>query len=88
MQLLLVLELLGKGDLKNHLLYMKWLKDRVNVRVNHHNLLSYCRQVAAGMTYLSSKGFVHRDLAARNILVSDNETCKVIFTSGSYYSHG
>ena len=40
-------------------------------------LLSLCRQIASGMTYLSGKGFIHRDLAARNILVSREEMCKV-----------
>ena len=40
-------------------------------------LLSFCRQVASGMNYLSIKGFVHRDLSARNILVSRDEMCKV-----------
>ena len=44
-----------------------------------HTLLSYCRQIASGINYLSNKAFVHRDLAARNILVSEDAgTCKVI----------
>ena len=40
-------------------------------------LLKFCKEIAAGMTYLSGKQFVHRDLAARNILVSEKIVCKV-----------
>ena len=42
-----------------------------------HDLLSFCRHVAAGLGFLSRKKFVHRDLAARNILVSSDDICKV-----------
>ncbi|CAG0892811.1 unnamed protein product [Cyprideis torosa] len=35
------------------------------------------KQVAAGMVYLSDRGFVHRDLATRNCLVSDHMEVKI-----------
>ena len=38
--------------------------------------LRFCREIAAGMAYLSKKSFVHRDLAARNILLDDHMSCK------------
>ena len=72
--MLIALELLPKGDLKSHLMR---LRPEGTNSVDDHTLLSYCRQVASGMAYLSSKAFVHRDLAARNILVSDDDICKV-----------
>ncbi len=75
-QVLLVLELLSKGDLREYLLQMRSEYDG-GVNVDDHTLLSYCRQVVSGMAYLSNKAFVHRDLAARNILLSADDICKV-----------
>ena len=49
--------------------------------------LKFCREIAAGMAYLSGKQFVHRDLAARNILVSDKLICKVCRNLGICVKH-
>ena len=71
-QIMLILELLPKGDLQHVLRESKSMDADLP-----HTLLSYCRQIASGMTYLSSKLFIHRDLAARNILVTEDGACKV-----------
>ncbi len=63
-KILLVLELLTRGDLRNHLLHMRSDEEGGGVSVDSHTLLSYCRQVASGMAYLSNKAIVHRDIAA------------------------
>ena len=75
---MIVLELLPNGDLN------AWLiKEKSSITANEKGktlpskLLEFCKDIAEGMRYLSSKQFVHRDLATRNILLDKNMTCKV-----------
>ena len=81
---MIVLELLANGDLS------AWLnKERTNITAEKNKnypskLLKFCRDVADGALYLSSKQFVHRDLAARNILLDKNMKCKVCFIIHTY----
>lgn len=69
-----------RRDLKSYLLSMR-IDDGINTELDEHELLSYCRQIASGMVYISNKGLIHNDLAARNILVTDDQICKVSFFS-------
>ena len=77
--MMIVLELLPKGDLRNYLQIMRPGSSSQGVGQLDlpHSLLSFCRQIASGMCYFAKKGFVHRDLAARNILVSEDDQCKI-----------
>ncbi len=75
---MIVLELLKKGDLRKCLISMQSYNTREGIsEIDENELLNFCCQIASGMVYLSSKGFVHGDLAARNILLSDGKICKV-----------
>ena len=40
-------------------------------------LYSFAWQIADGMEFIVSRGFIHRDVAARNVLICDGLTAKV-----------
>ena len=60
-----------------HMLSITCSPEMIDVTQTPKQLLGYCQQIALGMQYLSTKGFVHRDLATRNILLSEEGICKV-----------
>lgn len=74
--IMLVLEFMENGDLKNYLLTIQLNHEDLDNSVPQR-LLNFCCQIAQGMSYLTEKLFVHRDLAARNVLLDSEYTCKI-----------
>lgn len=87
----LLFEYMNKGDLNEFLrlcspeqvlvrrestgLYSTVILDTANL--NTVDQLNIAKQIAAGMVYLSEKGYVHRDLATRNCLVGKELRVKI-----------
>jgi fyn-related kinase len=67
----IITELMTKGSLLEFL-----HGDGRNV-LDMPKMVDMSAQVAEGMAFLESHGFVHRDLAARNVLVSDGLVVKI-----------
>ncbi|CAI8014456.1 Ephrin type-B receptor 3, partial [Geodia barretti] len=74
---MILLELMKKGDLKNYLKTLRPAGEMVVQPQMKQRLLRFCTEVALGLEYLAKKSFIHRDIAARNILLADNCTCKI-----------
>ena len=66
----IVLEYLGKGDLRKYLLGGRGL-------LNIPTQVDMCVQVMSGLHYLQSMHYVHRDIAARNVLINEKDVLKV-----------
>ena len=66
-EILIVTELMEKGDLKS------WLK-RLSHLPDYSTLLRFSKDISSGMTYLEFRNYVHRDLACRNILLGPHES--------------
>ncbi|XP_054158121.1 epithelial discoidin domain-containing receptor 1-like [Oppia nitens] len=75
----MVLEV-GDCDL-NH-----FLNNCDNKQISYQTLIYIASEVASGMKYLETLGFVHKDLAARNIVVYTQNLVIKIGDSGAYES--
>eukprot|EP00035_Acanthoeca_spectabilis_P002076 m.84916 g.84916 ORF g.84916 m.84916 type:complete len:332 (-) comp11334_c1_seq1:49-1044(-) len=71
MPALLLLTYCEHGDL------LRFVTDAKATELNTSMLLTFCADVAAGMSYLSSRRIVHRDIAARNVLLNSQLKCLV-----------
>ncbi|KAM9836549.1 tyrosine-protein kinase receptor TYRO3 [Aulostomus maculatus] len=67
---LVILPFMKHGDLRRFLIATRY--GDIPMFVPHQSLLRFMIDIAAGMEYLSSQGFLHRDLAARNCMLADN----------------
>ncbi|KAK3567425.1 hypothetical protein QTP86_019839 [Hemibagrus guttatus] len=87
---LVILPFLKHGDLRRFLIATRY--GDIPMFVPHQSLLRFMIDIASGMEYLSSKGFLHRDLAARNCMLGDDLRVRVadfglskqIFSSNYY----
>ncbi|KAM8898684.1 ephrin type-A receptor 3 isoform 2-T2 [Spinachia spinachia] len=67
---LVILPYMKHGDLRRFLIATRY--DDIPMFVPQQSLLRFGIDIAAGMAYLSAKGFLHRDLAARNCMLGDD----------------
>ncbi|KAL3309554.1 hypothetical protein Ciccas_011899, partial [Cichlidogyrus casuarinus] len=69
-RLMMLLELAELGSLLDYLLNFPEV-------CLFTDLCNWAMQIAAGMSYLESAGFVHRDLACRNVLLANHYLAKI-----------
>ncbi|EPB80620.1 fibronectin type III domain protein [Ancylostoma ceylanicum] len=70
---MIVTEFMSNGSLDHFLRG----KDARGEELGWPRIVDMLRGIAAGMKYLTDKGYVHRDLAARNVLVDAELNCKI-----------
>ncbi|KAK8749899.1 hypothetical protein OTU49_015117, partial [Cherax quadricarinatus] len=75
--MLLVMELMSRGDLLNYLRSLKAQDNDIFSVLSVDHVCAMAIQIADGMAYLASHKIVHRDLAARNCLVDDQLNIKI-----------
>lgn len=72
--IMVILEYCEHGALKTYLEKNEGITEAIR--------MSFAGDCAAGLAYLSSRGFIHRDIASRNVLLSSEKKCKISDVSG------
>eukprot|EP00117_Sycon_ciliatum_P027672 scpid53354/ scgid22433/ Tyrosine-protein kinase receptor TYRO3; Tyrosine-protein kinase SKY len=73
----LVTPFMDGGDLLSFLRTFSLSAQSPTKRLSLKTMLSFAKQVAMGMQYLSERSFIHRDLAARNCMLSKDLQVRV-----------
>ncbi|KAM4611958.1 tyrosine-protein kinase Mer isoform 2-T2 [Polymixia lowei] len=72
---MMIMPFMKHGDLRRFLIATRY--GDIPMFVPLQGLLRFMIDIAAGMEYLSSHGFLHRDLAARNCMLGDDLSVRV-----------
>ncbi|XP_042219284.1 insulin-like growth factor 1 receptor isoform X2 [Homarus americanus] len=75
--MLLVMELMSRGDLLQYLRSLKARNNDIFTVLSVEQVCAMAIQIGDGMAYLASHKFVHRDLAVRNCLLDDKLNIKI-----------
>ena len=75
--LMIILEYMAHGSLRDFLRNSKPSPEGV-LEILPNEMAQFACDIAMGMEFLSSKGFVHRDLAARFVCDRDEEICLIV----------
>ena len=73
----MVVEYCEHGSLRGYLRSLRHCPRDIDLVSLDLDLLSFARQIANAMDYLSDMKMVHRDLAARNVLIATHNIVKV-----------
>ena len=69
----IVMEFCSSGDLSKAIKYQRTLGEQFS----EYTVVTWCRQLAVGLSYMRMKGILHRDLKPANIFLTSSKILKI-----------